>query len=303
MVKLCVASTVRAPLNETLMFINYHLNIGIDEIVIFFDDPSDAAIAHLDKLDRVTCIRCDEQYWRSFGYEGLPPFEERLVTNANAGVEIARDKGCQWVILIDNDELVYPIGDLKEILSNCRADVLRFTVNEAVSEKENYENIFSPTLFKKPARYRKTLSMILGCRRAYFFGEYFRGHLASKAAYRTSSNIKLEDTHGPRTSGHGLVVQRTPNVLLLHFDCVGLDAWKSKWLGRIKGAAIGSSMRGNRKKQLEFFAEAFAGGDEKIRELYKRLHTIPRRVRLVLMLLGMLGTVKVDSKLFLPPNK
>jgi hypothetical protein len=39
----CIVTTLQAPLHETLMFVNYHLNIGADHIYLFFDDPGDAA--------------------------------------------------------------------------------------------------------------------------------------------------------------------------------------------------------------------------------------------------------------------
>ena len=54
MTKVAIISTVRAPLNELKMFINYHLNIGVDEIILFFDDPSHIDISPLGKYKNVT---------------------------------------------------------------------------------------------------------------------------------------------------------------------------------------------------------------------------------------------------------
>ena len=41
------------------MFVNYHLNIGVDHIYLFFDDPTDAAADALARRARVTAVRCD----------------------------------------------------------------------------------------------------------------------------------------------------------------------------------------------------------------------------------------------------
>jgi len=39
MTKVALISTVKGPTNEILMFVHYHLNSGLDEIILFFDDP------------------------------------------------------------------------------------------------------------------------------------------------------------------------------------------------------------------------------------------------------------------------
>ena len=64
--KIAIVSTVKGPLNELLMFINYHLNIGIDQIILFFDDPQDTCIDQIDaKYKNVHAVKCTEEYWLS----------------------------------------------------------------------------------------------------------------------------------------------------------------------------------------------------------------------------------------------
>lgn len=300
--KVCTISTIKAPLSETLMFVNYHLNIGIDQIIIFFDDPNDAAADYLKDYRGVTCVRCDDSYWEQYG--GLRPLaiEDRQVVNNNNGLEMAKSRGFQWAIFIDNDELVYPVGDLKTILSDSRADVIRFTIHEAISEEEYYDNIYVPALFKKPARSLQIrAAMLLGCKRAFFEGGYFRGHLDSKVAVRVNADIKIMGIHGPSSTGEGVIKKITPQVKLLHYDWVGIDSWKTKWLGRMNVSAV-KGLRGIRKSQLELFAKALHKDGEELRRLYRQVYLIPKYEQVILRWLNMLTMIQLDRKLFEPPK-
>lgn len=299
--KVCTISTIKAPLSETLMFVNYHLNIGVDEVFIFFDDPNDAAADYLKDYRGVTCVRCDDIYWEQYG--GIRPLaiEERQIANNNNGLEMARKRDYQWAIFIDNDELVYPDGDLKAILSGFRVDVIRFTIYEAISEEEYYENIFVPALFKKPAgSLQMRVAMLLGCKQAFFEGKYFRGHLDSKVAIRVNADIRQMGIHGPASSGESVVEKTTCQVKLLHYDCIGIDSWKTKWLGRMSVSAV-KGLGENRKRQLELFAKALHKDGEELRRLYKEVYLIPKYEQMILRMLNMFASVKIDKKLFSPP--
>ena len=52
--KICTVTTGKVSLRNTLDFVNYHLNIGIDHMYMFFDDPKDVAINILSKYEDVT---------------------------------------------------------------------------------------------------------------------------------------------------------------------------------------------------------------------------------------------------------
>ncbi len=62
---ICLFTTIRATLADTLAFVYYHLNIGVDHHYLFFDDPDDPSINVLAREKRVTCIRCDADHWRN----------------------------------------------------------------------------------------------------------------------------------------------------------------------------------------------------------------------------------------------
>ncbi len=62
MVKIAIVSMVKAPLNELRVFVHYHLNIGIDEIILLFDDPQDPGLEAFSPISAVTHIACSEDY-------------------------------------------------------------------------------------------------------------------------------------------------------------------------------------------------------------------------------------------------
>lgn len=304
MTKIAVVSMVKAPLHELKLFVHYHLNIGIDEIILFFDDPEDPALELFPRFPQVTTIACSADYWSNITGERPDIFSTRQIINVNEGVRNATEKGCNWVVQIDSDELIRPSTGIKRALENCNADVLRFKVMEAVSERINYDNIFIATLFKnEPSDAKIKAAKMLGCSQAFFKDEYFRGHTASKMAVKLSQKIQKHGVHGPREyDKNSTIFKNTDEISLLHYDCVGFVSWNTKWGERHDGSCKTVSMRENRKSQLLAYGHAKQAGPEALSTLYKRFQIIPRREKVVLTLLGMLQKVKLEQSLFQSPQ-
>jgi hypothetical protein len=295
-------STVKAPIKELSMFVNYHINSGIDMVILFLDDPHDTAFSFFLDYSKVHVTLCTDEYWDQSRSCGTRPasIEERQNINVNKGAAIASDYGCEWIIHIDSDELIQATTNLKSELARCKkVDAIKFTVLEAVSERTHYENIFMPIWFKANPTWRRIgLAQKLGCKRAIFEGEYFRGHLASKMAIRVSSKIKKYRIHDAETFCGKLDVDSTDSIKLLHFDCIGIENWITKWHRRLDGTAIAKDMRENRRKQMGLFEAAINKDKEALVHLYGALHKIPLYEKLVLFLLGMLKKISIDPTLF-----
>ena len=82
-----IISTVRAPYSQLKAFVNFHHNIGIDHIVLFFDDPDDEACSKFCDVPGVIAVGCDEAYWNHNAMERPGFIEERQKVNVNNGVE------------------------------------------------------------------------------------------------------------------------------------------------------------------------------------------------------------------------
>ena len=294
-----IISTVKAPTKQLYLFVNYHLNIGVDHIILFFDDAEDVGMKSFSQYAQVTTIACSSKYWEERTGDRPKSIEERQIENVNQGAEYLSLKNCNWLIHIDCDELLNTLQPLKQVIGRYKSDVIRFLVLEAVAEQENYDNIFIPTLFRKePQKIQIKIATKLGCSQAIFDGEYFRGHTASKSAVRIIPEFKNKyKIHSPE-SLPGITVVNTDLIQLLHFDCVSIDDWKLKWDRRIDGTGLAINMRDNRKKQMSLYEKAKKEGHESLSLLFNKMHNIRKRERPILYILGMLTRIKIDKRLF-----
>ena len=305
---ICTVTTIKAPLLDTIMFVNYHLNLGINRLFLYFDDPDDPAISYLKNHDRITCIRCTEEYWRSHPDCRTFIVIEKQKINAQDALAMAREQGFGWIAHIDADELIFSGQDIKNVLRQTTARILRFEIHEAVPEKKSYPNIFNDvTLFKKNSSdTRKKWARMLGCRKFFYAGRYFRGHAASKNAVRTNLDIAGLGIHRPIMMDADEPIADTRRIKLLHFDCCGLDAWKTKWLQRLRDTPESSRRRSPaRNMQLKEFRNAYAGPnrEEKLLELYNRLYGFPRYEKMILSGLNMLTRIRINQTWFEGPIK
>jgi glycosyl transferase family 2 len=274
---ICIATLLRTSRQETIQFVNYHLNLGINHIYLFFDDPEDEAIGELSDRPGVSCMACSEDYWRELA-EAFPqkyPLQKLIDQNVRmelasiAALRLAREAGHAWLILMDSDELLYLGQPLKRVFETAGqdVDVLRFAPLEGVPPKYPSGNLFLETnLFKldRPAAVmwgaspsvqdlatrivagwatfiisaRKLLARLLGCGKAFHYG-YFKGHLLGKSAVRLSAPIISMKPHLPNVpAGTQLRACISPQAFVLHFDCRGFYAWKRKWEWRSKNPQL-----------------------------------------------------------------
>ena len=177
--KICTVTTLKDSLENTMNFVNYHLNLGIDHMYIIFDNPKDKAIKKLKNNSRVTAIKGDLKYWKNvknkfshildellnFGYSAgtkskylgkvkkgpkIPHITKQELNALNV-LDLARDANYDWICHLDGDELIYSKTDIKKILKKVsnEIDVIRLISLEAVPEKMHYKNLFREvTLFK-----------------------------------------------------------------------------------------------------------------------------------------------------------
>lgn len=295
-----LVSTVKTTIASLKLFVNYHLSIGIQHIIIFSDDPNFESLDELAQRELVTVINCTNEYW--VGLIGARPasIEERQIANVNYGARMLASMKMDWMIHVDCDELINPLRPINKILDASVADVVKFSLFEAVSEKVVYENLFEPTLFKRrSSKFMEFISKALGCTQPFYQEEYLRGHSASKTAVRLLE--KFDGKHGihaPRDL-MGVIIVGSKLIQLLHYDCVGLVEWKRKWDGRIDGSSLALGMRPNRQRQMALYKEAKAKGECALVMLFNEMHNIVSwRDRLVLRALGMTKIIKLNSCLF-----
>jgi len=319
---LCTVTTLRASYSDIMSFVYYHLNSGIDHMYLFFDNPEDTAITALEEEKRVTCFKCSNDYWnnakkfvqRDKSVRVFKPeldtldLEDRQITNANHALSLSRERGFDWIVHLDSDELIFPIDKLRKEIFDVPKDVseVRFQVREAISSQLKYNNPFAEvSLFKKPVSKRKSvIAKNMGCS-IIFEGEYFRGHEQSKCAIRTSSDIQSMSIHKPYYVSTNNKRIKSKAVKLFHFDTMGFENWQNKWKWRLDGTAVARGMRGNRLKQLEKFSALYVsnGGvnNSSLKELYKELNSPSKYQLWALRLLNMTEKSPLKEEMFVLP--
>jgi hypothetical protein len=293
----CLIATVRSPVNELIEFISHHLAAGIDAIILFFDDPHDPAAASLAAHPQVQSIVCDARYWDQRRIVRPENIETRQIANVNFGLHLARARSCDWIIHLDADELLVTPSAIGTVLSRYSADVVRFAMKEAVADHDHYTSRFQATLFREPltTEGRRRLASLppADLDGILFEGEYFRAHSASKVAVRLNSRLLRMGIHGPERPT--MTEAQTSQIVLLHYDCVGIDDWKRKWLRRMDSSGTAIGMRPARAKQLYLF-KAVYGDESRERALYGRLHKVSPRQRALLLAIGLLTHHRAPTK-------
>lgn len=293
---ICIVSTVRAPARELARFVSHHLRLGVAEVFLFFDDPRAEAIDCFLDEQRLTCVRCDQSYWEGIDPTSQP-IEVRQRANANRALQWARERGHEWIVHIDCDELVDCKGSLENHLQGYNSFAkVRFEVLEAVPPELHCASIFEANLFRRRAnRLQKHLAKLLGVGSALFCGNYFRGHTMSKIAARITDELESLDIHDATYRNAACRTVNSRKIRLLHFDCVGLEAWKTKWIRRIDGTGTPNSIGPSRRMQLELFREAYESDESQVLEtLYERLHLLTSYERTILRGLGMTKSIGND---------
>ncbi len=301
MEKICIVTTIKASLQQTLMFVAYHLNIGVDNIILFFSEPGDEAIATLSNIPQVICIPCDRAHWNQQGIEHPEELtlSQRQYINADVGLAIARSQGIDWISHIDSDELIYSEQDVKAILADYDADIVRLEPYEAVADTEVCANAFDARLFKQlGSNIQMILAKLTGCHNAFYRGQFYRGHVKSKVWVRTQAMIKHMNAHLPEAlPGYHLKLIHSKQIQLLHYDAIGLETWKEKWIQRVDGS-ITLDVRNNRNQQLLDFRKVYEQGEESLISWYRRLYVLPEREQWILQKLHLLTCIKIDNKEF-----
>jgi hypothetical protein len=291
--KICSVTTLKASLDQTISFVNYHLNIGIDHMFLFFDNPKDRAIEILKDYDKVTCFRCDKKHWSKYSKEKKIPIEKKQRINSREGLKHAIKKNYEWIAHIDSDELIYIRKNLKEFLKKIpeKVDYVRLVAMEVLPEKINYKN-----RFKEANLFKINIPKI--SRR------YFNGHTAGKSITRISDKIDNLGIHVPEAKkGYELKRMFSARGRILHFDCSDFREWKTKYSDRAEGRVTFTEMGESKKKKMLEFSKVYAKNNEdELKRLYKKHYMMSKRWVKIFLLLQVLKRIKIDMKLFNPPG-
>ncbi|MDX1409757.1 MAG: glycosyltransferase family 2 protein, partial [Saprospiraceae bacterium] len=191
--EIALVTTTNAPARALQDFVNYHLNLGIAHLYLYYDNPSTAEEGQWPP-ECVTTNWCTPAYWTDRGMNRPELVAERQTCNATHALSLARHHGYPWIAHIDTDELLYAQVPLDEVLRGLPSSVDRVicALHEALPGKDEYHRPFLEinTFRRKPASRQTKWLRMLPLRRAMMGGAYLKGHHNSKSLVRTSASVE-----------------------------------------------------------------------------------------------------------------
>lgn len=306
-----LVATVKATLPDLERFVQYHLNIGVGRVYLFFDDPQDPALPQFRGRPGVTATACDPAGWAAVGIAPEDGIEVRQIHNANLALGWARRAGAHWLVHLDVDELLHiPGDDLGAWLGAVapETDAVTFPTREAIPARSAQRHPFEACwLFKAhtpDAAPRLSLAARAGRLRALRYG-YFRGHVGGKSAIRVTAPVGSVDIHVPTgADGAALKLETAKDAFLLHYDGCAFEAWRDKWARRKEVAGCAKLMRDSRRRQFADFLTAEAAGSAAALEREFRAQCmVPLHEQAILWALGLARPVRVRRDLFRPGRR
>ena len=232
-------------------FVAYHLAIGFDHVFLFFDDPDDPDLPRMAAHPAVTAIARDaglRQAWSALPqYAAHAAFTDtevmsRQVLNAVLAMGMARERGLDWLLHIDADEVFYSPNESAAAhfsrLQNSPLESVVYLNYEAVPERDEIDDFIREVdLFKRPlslapngpdARRMVAETSQLAPK---FFSFYSNG----KSAVRLSApGVEPLGVHGWGRMDRATAVEHSPHHFILHYACCGFETFWTKYatLGR-----------------------------------------------------------------------
>ena len=223
----------------------YHRHLGIGDVFVFLDGTTDDTAATIADLPDVHV----QNSVSPNGFRGIPAyavlvkqwdsiFTARQSLNTVTAIAAARQRGYDWIIALDADELVCPDphrvypGQLRDLLAGQPAEVqsVLFGTYEIVQRRMDYARVFvEETLFKCPGgAIRKSIRDPLHA--THFTIDGFYGQKVGKSALRLTANARPRSSHRFVTmDGNWL---KTANAGgLLHYYCYAYGYFVNKYRG------------------------------------------------------------------------
>jgi len=238
--KIGVVTTCRTPGPLLESFLRYYFLIGMNHVFLFFDDPEDDAIPRAHGYENLSVIPVDDalrqQQKLCTLYPELEPHLEsevmaRQMLNVETALGWAAERGLDWLIHVDIDELFFTRQGLDCFFSGIPDDVgfVSFYNFEAAPEKLSYDDPYRDvTLFK-----RNPSVLSLDRQRPYPHAggkPHFLGYVNGKSAVRVAPGALPSGVHlfKPPTGYPGWL--RPPlEPAILHYVYCDFEAFLKKY--------------------------------------------------------------------------
>ncbi|WP_170759635.1 glycosyltransferase family 2 protein [Ruegeria lacuscaerulensis] len=99
-----IVSTVRGSALDILRFAAYHLDLGVDRMHLYLDEPNPKAFNTLNRHPKIEVRNCDDGFWANRKRERPEKHQTRQTANATFTY---RKTDLDWLVHIDVDEFLW----------------------------------------------------------------------------------------------------------------------------------------------------------------------------------------------------
>ena len=260
--------------------VEHYLGIGAKHITIYFDGIADFEPPARPGL--FTFIQCSEQVWKEIGRARPDALEERQAILYGHALERC---DAEWLLMVDSDELLAGDGPVREALALIPpdVDVLRVPNAEAVwSPADDPYVDFGTRWFRWPmkGRSRRVVARLVYGKFHRFLEAGVAGHRSGKQFLRTKRRYERIRLHCSVPGAGGTVRWigefSRGRFFIAHFDAIGFEHWKRKFLRRAARPQEVPTMRPARLSLVHLIGATSQGSEADLERLFRHIYCLNR---------------------------
>lgn len=226
-------------------FVAHHLYLGASEIILYFDDPDDAAIELVKDLPRVKAIPCDTTHWAGLGQRSA---RHQARQKANAQHAYGQTEA-EWIIHIDADELISGDENIGEVLARSEHSILRLPPYETLfydkAGRAGRRDHYFRGVLPNTAQGKRIAAAAYGPFESTLFSGML-SHSAGKYFVRTGQPGLSLSIHAPYEDNKRRAHPDAPGLKLLHFHGGDYAHWRERVDYRLSRGAYMGMYQANR---------------------------------------------------------
>ncbi|EEE38849.1 hypothetical protein RKLH11_2695 [Rhodobacteraceae bacterium KLH11] len=240
-----IVCTTRAPLDDILRFAAHHIDLGVDRLHVFLDEPNRRAVRVLRRHPKIEIRVCNGEFWQRRGIERPEKHQVRQSHNATF---IYRQTDLDWLAHIDIDEFLWPHAPVKNVLADIPSDTLaaRIRPMEALCGGEDMYKAYIPSGPERAALV-ETLYPNFG---GFVLGG-FLSHVQGKIFVRSGLKYLKDRIHNVYQS-NVIVPARLeiPQIELCHRHAPDWEHWLAHYRFRLERGSYQPGMSPNAPRHM-----------------------------------------------------
>ena len=235
-----IVSMVRGPTEDVLRFVAHHLDLGVDFMYIYMDEPNRRTFRALRMHPKVRVRVCDDAFWEKRGR--ARPEKHQVRQSAHATFAY-RNTPLDWLTHIDVDEFLWSSTPIAEVLQEV-PDTIQAARVRPMEALAGNNDLYKAHIPRSPER-EALVEMIYPNYGAFVTGG-FLSHVQGKLFVRAGlENLSFRI--------HNLFQNKTllpckyelPQVELCHRHAPGWDHWIAHYEFRMNRGSYQAGMATN----------------------------------------------------------